>query len=49
MPGELHDRLVKLAAIDERSLNGELVYLLRLAVWVQENLIRLPQADEPGR
>lgn len=47
LPGPLHDRLAELAKRDDRSLNEELVYLLKLAAAVQTALLQ--QLQEPGQ
>ena len=37
LPADLHSALVEQARLDERSLNSEIIYLLRQALWPTVN------------
>lgn len=48
LPGRLYERLMTLATRDDRSLNEEVVHLLRLAAAIEEALARVNDPDEPS-
>jgi predicted HicB family RNase H-like nuclease len=49
LPGALHTRLEEQAERNDRSLNEELVYLLRLGLSVQQSMAALLQGHAPDR
>jgi hypothetical protein len=48
LPDDLHERLVKLAEREERSLHGQIVYLLRRGVEQAEGSTLNFDAPRPG-
>lgn len=45
LPDDLREQLAKLAAIEDRSLNGQIVHFLRLAVQTRHMQRLLGQSD----